>query len=868
MGWLRDLMQAAEMGSFGALARAALAHPNWPSEVRPQPRSLATMFSRFDRGIELEWLSDRPAVQQVLADLLTCTVADVRAPLVKAQLDEPAPRIRLEALPSAESFDYAREELPPGLPRELAIPGSWDRLIWPIRPGSGRTLVRNWLDIRGRSDVCMVHEVSELVAAQAGTSPLFVDCTELCVPTEIPLADGHRPICLVFDEHMFVERQWADRGWKVVKSPRITDCIGDIVDWVARRLTAVSRFDVKTTADWLSRLVSDGTIETLSDVLGWCGYIADQGIARTLDKTPQQLLASAIRRELTSLPRAKESGMSAILRKVPGLLIAMAERALLSPNFNWSASQQLEAWAELLPDEERVGPDLDWLRVHLTAASKTISTRDIERAAARVPPGAHRWLSLLRDAMLLRPLPSGEFVLRPHYVARLCKRIAAETLLEGSAATWGGSLLGCSAVSVWDHLRRRVHNAPDPLVDSLVEDLDEESLPSVVALDAATAALGLEALEDGDISQTSAEQIIDETSALAVSGPDGSPLCRVGISVQLEGVDFRLLWWLSGLALSEISGQSRHIRPVALDPWRQKVPPAALVLLSSELVAAGQAGGEQRPRWFWGAMRMMDRLRDVFGVLPDDSGQAHPVHLPGLVLDEVQHGVLEWSNLRRLIASVFLFASFRLLADKRRVAIGLWARAFWLCFAECSFPPEAWSFVLTHLELLRPHVPVEIALSWLDEPQSLPSTEVLIGLPGEVILAWVDQRGAGSSTMIPRAIVEHAPEEFLDKLLVDLEPKDEPLLPLFWARVPSRVAMRIHRFRVMLPDKAARWLDVAPVQNSAIVLNASNLEGWLKSSEVILVALRHYCQKCIAARVPDWQVAYNWLVRIERTLRG
>lgn len=867
MGWLRDLMQAAEVESFGGLARAALGHPSWPSEVTPQPRSLATMFSRFDRGIELEWLSDRPAVQQVLAELLRCTVADVRAPLVRAEQDEPAPRTRLEGLPSAESFDYAREDLPPGVPRELAIPCGWGHLIWPIRPGSGRTLVRNWLDIRGRSEVCVAHQISDIAAAQTGTSPLFLDCTEIHDVVDVPTATGQRQICLVVDERTFIERPWAERGWNVVRSPAIAACVGEIVNWVARRLSAASKFDIKSTSEWLSKLVSEGTIETLSDVLGWCGYIADLGISRTLDKTPQQLLASAIRRELTALPRSKESGLSAVTRKIPGLLVAMAERALLSQDFNWSASQTLESWSELLPDEERVGPDLDWLRVHLTAASKTISTRDIERAAARVPPGAHRWLSLLRDALLLRPLPSGQFVLRPHYVARLCQKIAGETLLEGSAAAWGGALLGYSAPNAWNHLRRRVHYAPDALVDNLIEDLDEEILPTVAALDAATAALGLELLEDGDISLSAAEQILDETTALAVDSTDGTPLCRVGISVQLEGVSFRVLWWLSELALSEICGP-RPGRPSALDPWHQKVPPPALVLLSDELITFGQSGGGDRPRWLWGAMRMMDRLREVLGVLPDSNGRAHPVHLPGLVLDEVQHGVLDWANLQRLIASDFLFATFQLLADKRRVANGLWARAFWLCFAERKFPLESWNFVLAHLELLRPHVPVEVVLSWLDAPERLPSADVLIGLPGEVILAWADHRDAGSATMIPRAIVEHAPEELLDKLLVDLEPKDEPLLPLFWARVPSRVAMRIHRFRVMLPDKAARWLEVAPVQSSAIVLNGSNLEGWLKSSEVILIALRHYCQRCIGARVRDWQVAYSWLVRIERTLRG
>ena len=90
MGWLRDLMLDAEIPSFGALARAALAHAQWPNESKAQPRSLAAMFSRFDRGTELDWIADRPSVQQVLAEVLRCPVGDVRAPLHRIEQEAAA----------------------------------------------------------------------------------------------------------------------------------------------------------------------------------------------------------------------------------------------------------------------------------------------------------------------------------------------------------------------------------------------------------------------------------------------------------------------------------------------------------------------------------------------------------------------------------------------------------------------------------------------------------------------------------------------------------------------------------------------------------------------------------------------------------
>ena len=69
MGWLRDLMRSRvpPIRSFDALARLALARPDWPPTVRPKPRSLGALFSRLDREAGLEWLDDREQVRTVLA---------------------------------------------------------------------------------------------------------------------------------------------------------------------------------------------------------------------------------------------------------------------------------------------------------------------------------------------------------------------------------------------------------------------------------------------------------------------------------------------------------------------------------------------------------------------------------------------------------------------------------------------------------------------------------------------------------------------------------------------------------------------------------------------------------------------------------
>ncbi|MBM4364089.1 MAG: hypothetical protein FJ104_15520, partial [Deltaproteobacteria bacterium] len=72
MGWLRELMRSSpeRPRSFGEVARAALASPSWTARPLPKPRSLAALLSKLDRGVDLGWLADRPAVQAALAEAL------------------------------------------------------------------------------------------------------------------------------------------------------------------------------------------------------------------------------------------------------------------------------------------------------------------------------------------------------------------------------------------------------------------------------------------------------------------------------------------------------------------------------------------------------------------------------------------------------------------------------------------------------------------------------------------------------------------------------------------------------------------------------------------------------------------------------
>src|SRR5690606_31425895 len=139
MGWLKDYMLAVEppIPSFGQLAQTALAHPAWPADTQPKPRSLATLFSKLDRAQDMDWLRDRLAVQQVLAELLHRPLADLRLALGEVAAPSDDRFLRLDDVRFAREIDLAKDPLPPGIPRAVYEPLSWAPSWWVGPPGAG-----------------------------------------------------------------------------------------------------------------------------------------------------------------------------------------------------------------------------------------------------------------------------------------------------------------------------------------------------------------------------------------------------------------------------------------------------------------------------------------------------------------------------------------------------------------------------------------------------------------------------------------------------------------------------------------------------------------------------------------------------------
>src|SRR5690606_10492817 len=118
MGWLRELMRAGppSLNSYDALARRVLDSPALDDRPLPRARSLSALLGKLDRGQELDWLAERPWMQEALATTLGCEV-EVIARHARSALqthDQQRHHLRLADVPRARLLELREEEPCPG----------------------------------------------------------------------------------------------------------------------------------------------------------------------------------------------------------------------------------------------------------------------------------------------------------------------------------------------------------------------------------------------------------------------------------------------------------------------------------------------------------------------------------------------------------------------------------------------------------------------------------------------------------------------------------------------------------------------------------------------------------------------------------
>ncbi|HXS15618.1 MAG TPA: hypothetical protein VN764_00430, partial [Polyangiaceae bacterium] len=286
MGWLRDFMNAVEppLASFGQLAELCLAHPHWPSDTRPKPRSLSTLFSKLDRGQELDWLRERPETQQVLALLLRRPLGDVRLAVGESVASGDGRILRLHDVRFAREVDLAREPLPPGIPSACSSPPGWGPSWWVAAPGAGKGIVAAWLKCRGLAHVAVVSTGQEL-AKLPSRGPLYIELDGALGDVHSwfsragldNLRAQHRPVLLVS-----VHPPPPQLPVTTLQSPPVLDYLPELVDWVRRHLDDTGHFQPDRAEQWLRRVaVPMGAAQTFGDVLGLLGMM-DEMNPRTI----------------------------------------------------------------------------------------------------------------------------------------------------------------------------------------------------------------------------------------------------------------------------------------------------------------------------------------------------------------------------------------------------------------------------------------------------------------------------------------------------------------------------------------------------------------------------------------------------------
>lgn len=514
MGWLRDFMNASvpSVPSFGRLAESCLDHPQWPDDSRPKPRSLAALFSKLDHQQELDWLRERPEVQQVLADVLRRPVGDVRTAVGPGELVGHDRYLRLRDVRFARQLDLVEEDLPPGIPASVLLPPSWAPSLWLAPRGSGRSLVGHWLKARGLARVHSLHHVHDIATLPA-RGALYLELADDCTLTPEnldALGSDRRPLCIVSTNPECITPDDSQVHCVLLESPPVESYLAELVDWVNERLDGTGYFRAAAAEHWMRTVaLPQSSVRVLGDALGLLGML-DETPPRSLSGRSLEGLAEAfVRRRLREsmgaaavTPRMVEQGF---LR-----LQETAARCLVTPEAELEQARGRNEWAVLFEQPSASSPpDAAWVTAALEGPlGKQISQRELERALRALPPTAHRFVRLLEQAGLLVPAEQpadqpgepGEgstFRLSPRWLLTVLEARAANEALRLSASDWGRALMcGKSESRILQGLVDFATRGDVAPFETLLDEFDPTAVEHVAALEGAVIALGTSLRED------------------------------------------------------------------------------------------------------------------------------------------------------------------------------------------------------------------------------------------------------------------------------------------------------------------------------------------------------------------------------------
>lgn len=861
MGWLRELMATASpaLASYGELSRRVLEHGEWPEDVRPQARSLAAIFSKLDRGIDVEWLADRPWAQQALAGVLGVPTEEVRAAV------EPASRagtgwagpIRLEDLRYGRSLQLNEQDLFPGIPPQALDPAQWSRTFWHAPGGAGRTLVGRLLASRGQATFVAAASWAQAVASLPRQGAAFVELPYLrdhdLRPCAVDCPSALR-LCVAAPFEAPAE------GWEIVDSPPVDQFLDDLLAWVGARLSEERPFDPHGLAQWLrTNGMLAGALDTAGGVIGLCGALDELGIGPLGSLGVEDLARRFMSQQV--LTAAERGGTDAAWLGRSGyeVMLGLVRRLLTETMDPWEASRPMQSWLALVPPEYQHEADVEWLQLSLGNEGGRIRSSDIQRAARLLPPGAFRIVRGLRAANLLVPGDEPNTLrLRPRWLGRWLVGRVESSIAQGTAIELGEALLNpLIATSLASRLLERLlAEDTSPIVDVL--ELEAEENPAqVMAMETVFRCAGLALLEGAELPPDELAALQDEQLGMTVRFPGAPPAPRfLHPDVPAGHILGHSLWLLAALSISEQLPQSGSSD--ALRPWAaRKVPQGLLPVLDG--ISTGLPS--MSTRWALGAFLLVGRLRDALGDLAEGM---HPLEQPARIIEEASHEVLRWATVRGLSRVAHAVPCLPAVAKKRGASWETAARALWHAWVEDGCDPEGVEIFAGAAACdLLPYLPPQLEAAafsclWEKLDPSLLGTSQLKGFA-----AFCQSRAEGPEKRLLSCVTSHQ----AGNLFASFAPQTGEGARLAWRRFPEETAAVLDRLlSASWPPGTYPLLAEVPAERVSRLITRLEELDLDAAREADLLMLRRWLHQVVARRTGGFAEAYRLLAVLERDL--
>jgi hypothetical protein len=889
------------ISGYGELARLVLQHPEWPADTRPQPRSLAALLSKLDRGIELEWLADRDAVQHVLALTLGCSLDAIRAELGAHASREgnPARRIRFHDLPYARPFDLSDEPLPPGIPEQAQRPATWDRSYWQAPPGSGRTLTGAWLEARGLATFISAPSWAEAFARVPSSGAVFIEVerdiagldpehlprTNLCVAAPFPAPASNRA------------------RWQRLAPPPLLDVLPELLAWVEARLPEDGAFDHLRALEWLRVPVRDGALPTLGALLGAAGLLDSVGLDKLAGRSLLELARTHANQRLEEAANGGSPEAQWLKRHGFEVVVGLAQRALSESDQPWGVARSMDEWIALVPGEFKQSVDTEWMRWSLARSGGLNTVRQFEQALKDAPPGAYRIVRALVDARLLRPRDThGGLVIAPELIKHVAAAQAERELLRpGAGLDWGEALLRPHAApGVIAALFERVQSEDFSLIDALLE-RDEPDAPALVAaLEAAFTCVGLALLAKVEVPIETLEGIWAEQLARLVELRHQLPEPRLGgldddtTTSPLLHVD---AWRLAALAISErLPDKSGAAHPL-LRPWTAARRHAALPRLLAAVHRLLVQLPERELDWARGAFALAGRLeqRGALDELTADEGLGTDVRAlrdesaepsvrallrPHAIARAVTRATLSWPTVEGLGAHPLELRALETLCEHEHIPWPRMAQTIWLAWSDAGAPESGASLLgpeSPNAALFWPHLPV-LAFSavwqrWAGLAPRFPYASFDKPQWGSFVKHWCQELARSTPRWplvhwraafdaIDQGWAAHACDE--SGLLVRAPADASVLFEVLWRRYPAWLMELVGAALLLAnPGGLALLLAAAPPDQSPALVSKLSSGLDKRSGSGSVDAARAWLRRQIVQRRAGWRDAYALLGELE-----